>query len=86
LSVDRVEDAIACIERFRQTDTRFVREDDPPITISFGISCARPGDDIHTLRTRADQAMYRAKQDGRDRYTVDAACSDMAADMNPAWS
>ena len=86
LSVDRVEDAIACIERFRQTDTRFVREDDPPITISFGISCARPGDDIHTLRTRADQAMYRAKQDGRDRYKVDAACSDMAADMNPAWS
>ena len=86
LSVDRIEDAIACIERFRQTDTRFVREDDPPITISFGISCARPGDDIHALRTRADQAMYRAKQDGRDRYKVDAACSNTATNMNPAWS
>jgi diguanylate cyclase (GGDEF)-like protein len=75
LRVDRIEDAIACIERFRQTDTRFVREDDPPITFSFGLSCARPDDDIDSLRHRADQAMYRAKQGGRDRYEVDASCA-----------
>ncbi|OAB59162.1 hypothetical protein AY599_05500, partial [Leptolyngbya valderiana BDU 20041] len=75
MCVDRVDEAIACIEHFRHTDTRFVREDDPPITASFGLSCAGAGDDIHTLRTRADQAMYRAKQAGRDRYEVDASCS-----------
>ena len=79
LSVDRVEDAIVCIERFRQTDTRFVREDDPPITISFGLSCACPDDDIQSLRHRADQAMYRAKQGGRDRYEVDASCKESIA-------
>jgi diguanylate cyclase (GGDEF)-like protein len=75
MCIDRIDEAIACIEQFRHSDTRFVRKDDPPITASFGLSCARAGDDIHTLRTRADQAMYRAKQAGRNRYEVDASCS-----------
>ncbi|MBB6088261.1 GGDEF domain-containing protein [Wenzhouxiangella marina] len=74
LSVARVEEAIDCIERFRRTDTRFVGPEDPPITVSFGLSCARAEDDIHRLRARADQAMYRAKRAGRDRYEIDASC------------
>lgn len=74
VSVDQVDDAIACIEAFRRADHRLVRHDDPPITVSFGVSCARSGDDIDALRHRADQAMYRAKQAGRDRYEVDACC------------
>jgi len=74
LRVSRVEHAIDCIKRFRQTDTRFVRDSDPPITLSFGVSCAHPDDDIHALRARADQAMYRAKQGGRDRIEIDDFC------------
>jgi len=37
------------------------------ITVSIGISQYRPGDTIETLLGRADQAMYEAKQTGRNR-------------------
>ncbi|MFP4208414.1 MAG: diguanylate cyclase [Wenzhouxiangella sp.] len=69
-----VDEAIACIERFRRADQRVVREDDPPVTVSFGLACAGPGDDIHRLRERADRALYRAKQAGRNRYELDDSC------------
>jgi two-component system, cell cycle response regulator len=36
-------------------------------TVSIGISQMRSGDSTETLLNRADQAMYRAKENGRDR-------------------
>ncbi|GAB6067287.1 hypothetical protein JCM13664_06050 [Methylothermus subterraneus] len=38
-----------------------------PVTISCGLSGARPGDTQASLFERADQALYQAKQTGRDR-------------------
>ncbi|HSK24460.1 MAG TPA: diguanylate cyclase [Egicoccus sp.] len=38
-----------------------------PITVSVGIATARPGDGGDDLVRRADEAMYAAKADGRDR-------------------
>ena len=37
------------------------------ITISGGVAALRPGDDAATFVARADAALYRSKQDGRDR-------------------
>ncbi|HEU4386240.1 MAG TPA: GGDEF domain-containing protein [Blastocatellia bacterium] len=37
------------------------------ITISAGIAQLNPGDDLRTLLSRADAALYRAKQEGRNR-------------------
>lgn len=37
------------------------------LTISQGLALRQDGDDCQTLLARADQAMYKAKQDGRDR-------------------
>jgi diguanylate cyclase (GGDEF)-like protein len=73
LRVRRLDEAVAYIEAFRQSEAHQVRGDDPPITLSFGLSCARPGETIDALRHRADQAMYRAKQGGRDRYETDGS-------------
>jgi diguanylate cyclase len=40
------------------------------ITISCGLSCARPGDTQESLFERADKALYQAKQAGRDRVVA----------------
>jgi diguanylate cyclase (GGDEF)-like protein len=69
-----VEQALTCIERFREIDARMTRQADPDVTLSFGLSCLRPGDTIDTLRDRADQALYRAKESGRNRYELDDSC------------
>jgi diguanylate cyclase (GGDEF)-like protein len=37
------------------------------VTISQGLAVRQDGDDCQTLLTRADKAMYKAKQDGRNR-------------------
>jgi len=40
------------------------------VTLSFGIACITPsnGDRLALLLDQADQALYQAKQEGRDRY------------------
>ena len=38
------------------------------ITASFGLTLYRPGDTQESLFQRIDQALYRAKERGRDRY------------------
>jgi two-component system cell cycle response regulator len=41
------------------------------VTISIGVATSRAGDDATTLLKRADQALYRAKKDGRNRVVAD---------------
>ncbi|MFT5722617.1 MAG: diguanylate cyclase (GGDEF)-like protein [Motiliproteus sp.] len=39
------------------------------VTVSVGIACYIQGDDANSLLQRADQAMYRSKEAGRNRVT-----------------
>ncbi len=39
-------------------------------SVSMGVTCAREGDNVHTLIYRADQALYEAKGSGKNRYRV----------------
>jgi len=39
-------------------------------TVSIGVTALRLGDDLESLLRRVDAALYRAKQDGRDRTAV----------------
>jgi len=40
------------------------------VTASFGVSCFQPNDEPQTLVKRADQALYRAKNNGRNRVVA----------------
>ncbi len=39
-------------------------------TASFGVAAFEPADDVGTLLKRADEALYRSKDAGRNRVTV----------------
>jgi diguanylate cyclase (GGDEF)-like protein/PAS domain S-box-containing protein len=41
------------------------------VTVSIGATLMRPDDDRESLVARADALMYRSKQQGRDRVTID---------------
>lgn len=48
------------------------RDDNVPVTVSFGIAAWQPGDTPDSLFERADRALYRAKSAGRNRCEVEA--------------
>ncbi|MDP3292189.1 MAG: GGDEF domain-containing protein, partial [Sulfuricurvum sp.] len=67
------EDAEVIAETLRsafEEDPRLIHLAPSPVTASFGIVTARTGDTIDTLLTRADSAMYRAKELGKNRIEM----------------
>lgn len=74
------EGAQAVAENIRKTveEARLRRSKDGEllgkITISLGISWARPGQSIDDLIDLADQALYQAKRSGRNRVAIGGEC------------
>lgn len=70
--------AAALAEAIRATVTRTVitRPDGMQytgaVTLSIGIAIGQPGDTLESLRHRADEALYDAKESGRNRVAVAA--------------
>lgn len=48
------------------------------LTVSIGVTTLQTDDTLHTLLSRADHAMYRAKQAGRNRTCVEMPHSSYA--------
>ncbi len=59
-------------ERLRQAIETHYTPDNIPVTVSVGVTEIRPEDRIETLLRRADQALYRAKHEGKNRVCVNA--------------
>lgn len=70
--VDDEQDAVAIAERVRVAARGAVRLDDREVTttMTVGVAVSGPGSTCHTLLARADQALYAAKQAGRDRVAL----------------
>ncbi|MEQ8349704.1 MAG: diguanylate cyclase [Sneathiellaceae bacterium] len=64
-------DGARCVAEKLRADIAATQVGDPrsPVsaTASFGIACLRAGDDSDSLRKRADEALYEAKDGGRNR-------------------
>ena len=54
----------------------------PSFTVSFGVIEAHPKDDLPTLISRADTALFRAKREGRDRVVALDADGQQASITN----
>ncbi len=54
------------------------------VTVSLGVAMLRPGEDEAGLTERADAALYRAKQEGRNRCCLDGKPAAAAAAAQPA--
>lgn len=78
-------DAADVAEKIRATveSKRLLRkstnEDLGHITVSMGVSLHRPGESVEEIIERADTNLYKSKQTGRNRVTVDAAVENTGA-------
>lgn len=65
-------EAEACAERIRQHLRSWPQPalDGEPVTLSIGVAQYHPGETLEQLLDRADRALYRAKQGGRDRVEL----------------
>jgi len=54
-------------EKLRRAVEDYSRQLPQPVTISFGVTTFCPGDTVETLIKRADDALYLAKKQGRNR-------------------
>ena len=59
--------ALELAERLRASVAGFGFGHGEPVTVSIGVAQVRQGDDVDALLARADEALYRAKDAGRDR-------------------
>jgi len=67
--LDRVHERV---DAMRREFKELMRSYAPAATISIGVAALRPGEDPSAWLKRADEALYRAKQAGRDRVVIDA--------------
>ncbi|MDF1820875.1 MAG: diguanylate cyclase [Alcanivoracaceae bacterium] len=65
----RLEDTRTVLERLRQQfgAQQFAEHPDLHVSLSAGVVQSRPGDTTAAIIQRADEALYQAKADGRDR-------------------
>ncbi|WP_018871353.1 diguanylate cyclase [Thioalkalivibrio sp. ALgr3] len=64
------EGAAAAAEKLRRSIAQLDLPDAPAVTASFGVTERQPNDTPRAITRRVDQAMYQAKEGGRDRVVL----------------
>ena len=67
--------------RIRETIERDSIRTGTPVTVSVGGYLCQPGDDVDTILRQADQALYRVKQQGRNKVLI---TDGSGQEINPA--
>ncbi|PID78054.1 MAG: diguanylate cyclase response regulator [Deltaproteobacteria bacterium] len=62
--------AIRIKEKLKKSSFLQENGENPFVTASFGITCYRDGEDIHSFVNRVDKALYESKKNGRDQITI----------------
>ncbi|MGC8650547.1 MAG: GGDEF domain-containing protein, partial [Hydrogenobaculum sp.] len=65
-----LEDAKALAEKLRKEIENFLFEEGLSITCSFGVASLNQEDTKETILKRADEALYKAKREGRNRVVA----------------
>jgi len=65
-----------CLDSLRELEFEVEGEDQLRITASLGAASLRRGEFVEQWIERADQALYRAKEEGRDRVVFYAEDAD----------
>ena len=71
-------------ERLRERIAAATWPDDLHVTCSFGVAEWHRGEDLNEGIKRADEAMYRAKKQGRDRVEIELGADEPAAESHTA--
>lgn len=81
LGIDGIDEAIAFAEDLRRLAAEPIPAGDDVIraTISIGVTVAGPGEGVDAILARADDAMYRAKEAGKNRVVADSAAAVVRA-------
>ena len=61
------DEAVACANRIRKAIREASPEGKPPVTVSIGIGVHEPGQRLETVMDAADDRLYAAKRNGKDR-------------------
>ncbi|MGM0768123.1 MAG: GGDEF domain-containing protein [Pseudomonadota bacterium] len=57
----------AVVHNLQQVLRKYMNSPGGPVTVSFGVASLQPDDTVDTWLDRADAALYRAKETGRDK-------------------
>jgi len=85
--VRSLDDAMAIAEKLRRAVAEPIPTSagDLSITLSIGVTMVQPGENPDEIISRADRAMYRAKQTGRNQVLPFTDQSDAVDNRSAAW-
>ncbi len=84
LAVDSdIHQALLLAEKIRETVREIPFENKITLTVSIGVAEYQPDETFDHCCCRADAALYRAKDEGRNRIVIDTQAASIENALNP---